>query len=47
MLAMSRTPVIYVTAHDDPETRDRAQSAGCIAFFRKTHPGAEGTRRHP
>ena len=28
-------PVIFVTAHDTPETRDRAQSAGGAAYFRK------------
>jgi len=30
-----RVPVIFVTAHDTPETRDRAQSAGAVAYFRK------------
>src|SRR6478609_9459424 len=30
------TPFIYVTAHDDPETRARAEAAGCAAYFRKT-----------
>jgi FixJ family two-component response regulator len=28
-------PVIFVTAHDTPETRDHAQSAGAVAYFRK------------
>ncbi len=28
-------PVIFVTAHDTPETRDRAQSVGAAAYFRK------------
>lgn len=28
-------PVIFVTARDTPETRDRAQSAGAAAYFRK------------
>lgn len=28
-------PVIFVTGHDSPETRDRAQSAGAAAYFRK------------
>jgi FixJ family two-component response regulator len=41
LLALSRTPVIYVTAHDDPETRDKAQSTGCVAYFRKTDSGAD------
>jgi DNA-binding NarL/FixJ family response regulator len=35
------TPVIYVTAHDEPETRAAAQAAGCAAYFRKTAPGRE------
>ena len=37
----SSTPVIYVTAHDEPETREAAQAAGCAAYFRKTAPGRE------
>jgi len=28
-------PVIFVTAHDTPETRDRAQQAGATAYFTK------------
>jgi FixJ family two-component response regulator len=28
-------PVIFVTAHDTPEIRGRAQSAGAAAYFRK------------
>ena len=28
-------PVIYVTAHDTPETRDCAQQIGAAAYFRK------------
>lgn len=30
-----RMPVIFVTAHDTPETRDRAQNVGGAAYFRK------------
>ena len=30
-----RVPVIFVTAHDTPETRNRAQSIGAAAYFRK------------
>ena len=29
------TPVIVVTAHDDPETRKSAEDAGAIGYFRK------------
>jgi FixJ family two-component response regulator len=37
----SSTPVIYLTAHDEPETRERAEAAGCAAYFRKTAPGTD------
>jgi FixJ family two-component response regulator len=37
----SSTPVIYVTAHDEPETRKQAEGAGCAAYFRKTAPGRD------
>ena len=30
-----RIPAVFVSAHDDPTTRQRAQSAGCIAFLSK------------
>ena len=30
-----QVPVIFVTAHDTPETRERAQSAGAAGYFRK------------
>jgi nucleotide-binding universal stress UspA family protein/CheY-like chemotaxis protein len=36
-----RTPVIFITAHDDPAARAEAQGNGCAAFFRKTDPGPE------
>jgi FixJ family two-component response regulator len=35
------TPVIFITAHDDPKTREQAQRAGCAAYLRKTAPGDE------
>jgi FixJ family two-component response regulator len=37
----SSTPVIYVTAHDEPQTREQAEAAGCTAYFRKTAPGQD------
>ena len=37
----SSTPVIYITAHDEPRTREQAEAAGCAAYFRKTAPGQE------
>jgi FixJ family two-component response regulator len=36
----SRLPLIFITAHDDPEYRAEATSRGCVGFFRKTDPGA-------
>ena len=35
------TPIIFITAHDDPEARAEAEAAGCVAYFRKTDSGAE------
>jgi FixJ family two-component response regulator len=36
--AGSSTPVIYITAHDEPAIREQAQALGCAAFLRKTSP---------
>ena len=30
------TPVIFVTAHDDPEMRSQALASGCAGYFKKT-----------
>jgi FixJ family two-component response regulator len=35
------SPFIFITAHDDPETRAGAQATGCAAYFRKNDPGAQ------
>jgi FixJ family two-component response regulator len=35
------TPIVFITAHDDPEARAEAEAAGCVAYFRKTDSGAE------
>ena len=35
------TPVIFITALDEPEVRAQAEAAGCAGFFRKTDSGAE------
>ena len=43
-----RMPVVFVTAHDDPQTRGDAERQGCVAFFGKTESGShviEGARR--
>jgi FixJ family two-component response regulator len=34
----STTPIIYVSAHDDPKTREEARSTGCVAFVSKIEP---------
>jgi FixJ family two-component response regulator len=36
-----RTPVVYITAFDDPRARTEAAELGCVGFFRKTDSGAE------
>jgi FixJ family two-component response regulator len=36
-----RTPVIFITAFDDPALRSEALALGCAGFFRKSTPGAE------
>jgi FixJ family two-component response regulator len=33
------TPVIFITAHDDPEVQAQALAGGCAAYFRKTDSG--------
>ena len=33
------TPVVFITAHDDPASRLEAESCGCAGYFRKTDPG--------
>jgi len=33
------TPVVFITAHDDPEVRAEAEASGCAGYFRKTDPG--------
>lgn len=32
-------PIIFVTAHDEPDARAQACAAGCAAYFRKPVPG--------
>jgi len=36
-----RIPVVFVTAHDDPNARAAAEAAGCAAYFRKTDSGKD------
>ena len=35
------TPVIFITAHDDPEVRAKAEASGCAGYFHKTDSGAD------
>ena len=39
--AGNQLPIIFITANDEPSLRERALSAGCVGFFRKTAPGSE------
>jgi FixJ family two-component response regulator len=32
------TPIIFITAHDDPQLREQAQASGCAGYFSKTEP---------
>jgi FixJ family two-component response regulator len=36
-----KPPIIFITAHDDPEPRRAAEDLGCAAYFRKTDSGKE------
>ena len=35
-----RTPVIFITAYDEPGQRAEAMQGGCAGFFRKSDPGS-------
>ena len=35
------TPVIFITAYDDPEIREMAEATECAGYFRKTDSGAD------
>ena len=35
------TPIIFITAQEDFESRTQAERAGCVAYFRKTAPGSD------
>jgi len=39
--AGERTPIVFITGHDDPEARFAADALGCAAYFRKTDSGTE------
>ena len=33
------TPIIFITAQDNPDERKEAEASGCAAYFQKTDPG--------
>jgi DNA-binding NarL/FixJ family response regulator len=35
------TPVLFVTAKDDPKSREDALAGPCAGFYRKTDAGSE------
>lgn len=35
------TPVIFITAHDDPAVRRQAEESGCAGYFFKTDAGTD------
>jgi FixJ family two-component response regulator len=35
------TPIIFITAHDDPQVRAQAEASACAGYFRKTNSGAD------
>ena len=35
------TPVVFISAHEDPEVRAQAEASGCAGYFRKTDSGAD------
>jgi len=39
--AGARTPVIFISAFDNPDTREEALALGCAGYFRKTDSGAD------
>jgi FixJ family two-component response regulator len=39
--AGSVIPVVFITCHDDPETKKLALAAGCAGYFSKTVAGSE------
>lgn len=32
-------PTAFITAHDEPDTREKAWRGGCVAYLRKPFPG--------
>jgi len=38
-LSNSTTPVVFLTAHDEPDIREQALRTPCRAFLKKTTPG--------
>lgn len=40
VLVHDLTPVVFITAYDNPAAREVAEASGCAGFFRKTDSGA-------
>ena len=38
---MVATPVIFITAHNDPEMRAQAEASVCAGYFRKMDSGVD------
>ena len=34
-------PFVFITAHDEAETRAEAKASGCVAYLRKPFPGSK------
>jgi len=41
MAVKDPTPVIFITAQDNPEVRTQSEGADCAGYFRKTDSGAD------
>jgi FixJ family two-component response regulator len=39
--AGGRTPVVFITSHDEPGTREQAFATGCAAFLNKSTSGSD------
>ena len=35
------TPIIFITAYDEPQVRTQAEASGCAGYFRKTDSSAD------
>ena len=35
------SPIVFITAHDDPEVCAQTKASGCVGFFRQTDSGTD------